>query len=61
METESVCVHWAIPSGHGGSGLLDGFNPAMGLSAPVGGMINAAPVVNSSFHATNNISGEQLP
>jgi len=32
-------------------------NPAM---APVGGMVTAAPVVNSTVHATNNISGKQM-
>ena len=51
---------WALPAGHGGTGLLDGLNPTMGLSAPVGGMVSAAPVVNSGgVHATNNISGRQ--
>jgi len=61
METESVCAWWAIPVGHGGTGLLDGLNATMGLVAPVGGMVTSAPVVNSTPHPTNNITGKQLP
>ena len=57
VQTENVCVCSALASGHGGPGLLDGLNPAM---APVGGMVTAAPVVNSTVHATNNISGKQM-
>ena len=41
--------------GHGGPAmLLDGLHPA-----PAGGMVTAAPVVNSNAHVTNNVNGKQ--
>lgn len=43
-------------TGYGGPAFLDGLNPATALSTPAGGMVTAAPLVNSNVHVANNVN-----